>query len=129
MTIRQRLRAVWLDESGAVSSSWYGLTFEKYFSGAHTEDMESTNVSSLLVTDTHAPAFDTDDFRDDIDNEVTGGSGYVNPGGKALPATPAWTVASPGAGQMAYDSPDQAWAASTITNAEAAVLFHSTGTD
>ena len=112
----------------AAQSSWYGLTFEKYFAGTHTENMESTNVSSMLVLDATTPAFDADDFRDDVDQEVATGSGYVT-GGEALPATPAWTVASPAAGQMAYDSPDQAWAASTITNAEGVVLFHSTGTD
>jgi hypothetical protein len=128
MTIRQRLLAVWLDETGAVQSSWYGLTFEKYFAGTHTVSMESTSVTSMLVLDASTPAFDVDDFRDDVDQEVVTGSGYIT-GGKNLPATPAWTVASPGAGQMAYDSPDQAWAASTITNAEAVILFESTGTD
>ena len=112
----------------AVQSSWYGLTFEKYFAGTHTVSMESTSVTSMLVLDASTPAFDVDDFRDDVDQEVATGSGYIT-GGKNLPATPAWTVASPAAGQMAYDSPDQAWAASTITNAEAVILFESTGTD
>ncbi len=112
----------------AVQSSWYGLTFEKYFAGTHTVSMESTTVTSMLVLDASTPAFDVDDFRDDVDQEVTTGSGYIT-GGKNLPATPAWTVASPAAGQMAYDSPDQSWAASTITNAEAVILFESTGTD
>ena len=112
----------------AVTSHWYGLTFEKYFAGTHTVSMESTSVTSMLVLDTSTPDSDVDDFRDDVNNEVVTGSGYIT-GGKNLPATPAWTVASPGAGQMAYDSPDQAWAASTITNAEAVVLFESTGTD
>ena len=82
----------------------------------------------MLVLDASTPAFDVDDFRDDVDQEVATGSGYIT-GGKNLPATPAWTVASPAAGQMAYDSPDQSWAASTITNAEAVILFESTGTD
>ena len=112
----------------AVTSHWYGLTFEKYFAGTHTVSMENVSVTSMLVTDSSTPAFDTDDFRDDVDAEVATGSGYVT-GGKNLPATPAWTVASPAAGQMAYDSPDQSWAASTITNAEAVILFESTGTD
>ena len=112
----------------AVASHWYGLTFEKYFAGTHTVSMESTTVTSMLVTDSSTPLPDADDFRDDVDAEVTTGSGYVT-GGKNLPATPAWTVASPAAGQMAYDSPDQSWAASTITSAEAVVLFESTGTD
>lgn len=122
------LRALWWDERGAVASHWYGLTYEKYFAGTHTVSMESTSVTSMLVLDASTPAPDADDFRDDVDQEVVTGSGYIT-GGKNLPATPAWTVGSPAAGQMAYDSPNQTWAASTITNAEAAVLFESTGTD
>ena len=122
------MRALWWDERGTVTSHWYGLTYEKYFAGTHTVSMESTSVTSMLVLDTSTPDSDVDDFRDDVDAEVATGSGYIT-GGKNLPATPAWTVASPAAGQMAYDSPDQAWAGSTITNAEAAVLFESTGTD
>ncbi len=125
-TIRERLRAIWQDERGTVASHWYGLTYEKYFAGTHTENMESTNVSVMLVLDASTPAPDADDFRDDVDQEVAAGAGYVA-GGIALGATPAWTVASPAAGQMAYDSPDPAWPSSTITNAEAAVLYHSTG--
>ena len=112
----------------AVASSWYGLTFEKYFAGTHTVSMESTSVTSMLVTDSSTPVFDVDDFRDDVDAEVATGSGYIT-GGKNLPATPAWTVGSPASEQMAYDSPDQSWAASTITSAEAVILFESTGTD
>ena len=126
MTLRQRLQAIWLDESGVVTSHWYGLTFEKYFAGTHTASMEATTVSVMLVTDSSTPAPDVDDFRDDVDAEVAAGSGYTA-GGKALAATPAWTVASPGAGQMAYDSPDPNWPTSTITSAEAAVLYESTG--
>lgn len=128
-TMRQlyaTLRALWWDERGAVASHWYGLTFEKYFAGTHTASMEAVTVASMLVLDASTPLPDADDFRDDVDQEVAAGSGYTA-GGKALPATPAWTVASPAAGQMAYDSPDQSWAASTITNAEAAVLYESTG--
>ena len=120
-----RLCLLWQDERGAVASSWYGLTYEKYFSGAHTENMESTNVSVLMTTDTYAPNSDTHAVRSDVTNEVTG-AGYTT-GGQALGATPSWTVASPLAGQMAYDSPNPAWPASTITSAESAVLFQSTG--
>ena len=109
-------------------SGYYGLTLEKQFKKTQAGDMESTTVSVMLVTDAYTPAYDTHDFRNDITNEVTAGSGYTA-GGKALAATPAWTVASPAAGQIAYDSPDPAWATSTITDAMAAILFWSTGTD
>ena len=113
----------------AVSSSWYALTIEHLFKKTIAGDMESTNVSVLMVTDSEVPNFTTHDFRDDIAQEVAAGSGYTT-GGKALAATPSWTIGAPAAAdRIFYDSDDPAWAASTITNAEAAVLFYSTGTD
>jgi len=108
------------------ASGYYGLTLEKQFKKTVSGDMESTSVSVMLVTDSYTHAYDTHDFRADITNEVTAGSGYTA-GGKALAATPTWTVASPAAGQIAYDSADPAWATSTITDAMAAILFYSTG--
>jgi hypothetical protein len=113
----------------AVSSGYYAPTLETQFKATVGGDMESTNVSVLMVTDTHAPDFAGDAFRNPaIDNEVSGG-GYSS-GGKALAATPTWTIGAPAAAdRISYDSGDPAWATSTITNAEAAVLFYSTGTD
>jgi hypothetical protein len=91
--------------------------------------METTSVSVLMVTDTHTPDFAADAFRNPaIDNEVSGG-GYTS-GGQSLAATPSWTIGAPAAAdRIFYDADDPAWAASTITNAEAAVFFYSTGTD
>jgi hypothetical protein len=113
----------------AVSSGVYAPGLETQLKKTVAGDMESTNVSVLMVTDTHAPDFAADAFRNPaIDNEVSGG-GYTS-GGQALAATPSWTIGAPAAAdRIAYDSDDPAWAASTITNAEAAVLFYSTGTD
>jgi len=113
----------------AVSSGVYAPGLETQLKKTVGGDMESTNVSVLMVTDTHAPDFAADAFRNPaIDNEVSGG-GYTA-GGKALAATPSWTIGAPAAAdRIAYDSDDPAWTASTITNAEAAVLFYSTGTD
>lgn len=108
------------------ASGYYGLTLEKQFADTLGQNMESTSVWVMLVTDAYTPAYDTHDFRSDITNEVTAGSGYTA-GGQALQATPAWTVGSPAAGQIAYDSPDPAWATSTITDAMAAILYHTTG--
>ena len=108
------------------ASGYYGLTLEKQFKGTTAGDMETTDVSVMLVTDAYTHAYDTHDFRADITNEVTAGSGYTA-GGKALAATPSWTVGSPAAGQIAYDSADPAWATSTITDAMAAILYDSSG--
>jgi len=114
----------------AVSSGVYAPTLETQFKKTVAGDMESTNVSVLMVTNTHVPDFAADGFRNPaIDNEVAAGSGYTA-GGKALAATPTWVIGAPAAAdRIAYDSGDPSWATSTITNAEAAVLFYSTGTD
>ena len=114
----------------AVSSGVYAPGLETQLKKTVAGDMESTNVSVLMVTDTHAPDFAADGFRNPaIDNEVAAGSGYTA-GGKALAATPSWTIGAPAAAdRIFYDSDDPAWASSTITNAEAAVLYYSTGTD
>ena len=108
------------------ASGYYGLTLEKQFKGTQAGDMETTDVSVMLVTDAYTHAYDTHDFRLDITNEVTAGSGYTA-GGIALAATPSWTVGSPAAGQIAYDSANPAWATSTITDAMAAILYDSSG--
>lgn len=108
------------------ASGYYGLTLEKQFKKTQAGDMESTSVWVMLVTDGYTHNYDTHDFRADITNEVTAGNGYTA-GGKALAATPSWTVGSPAVGQIAYDSDDPAWATSTITDAMAAILYHTTG--
>jgi hypothetical protein len=111
------------------ASGYYGLTLEKQFKGTAAGDMETTDTSVMLMLDTYTHDYDADDFRADLTaTEVIGGSGYVV-GGKALAATPSWTVASPAPDSMAYDSDDPAWATSTITDAMAAVLFDSSGSD
>jgi len=116
-------------------SGCYGLTLEKQFGSGSAGDMETTDVSVMLVLDAYTPAYDTQEFRDPgitttpgASPEVIEGAGYTG-GGKALAATPSWTVTSPGAGQIAYDSADPAWATSTITDAMAAVLYDSSGLD
>jgi len=109
------------------ASGYYGLTLEKQFKKTQTGDMESTSVYVMLMLDAYTHNYDTHDFVADLSaNEVAAGSGYTA-GGKALAATPSWTVGAPAAGQIAYDSADPAWATSTITNAMAAVLYHTTG--
>ena len=109
------------------ASGYYGLTLEKQLIDTAGFSLENTVISAMLVTDGYTPNFDTHDFRNDVTNEVTAGSGYTS-GGQSLAATPALTVATPAATQINYDSADPAWASSTITDAMAAVLFRSTGT-
>jgi hypothetical protein len=109
------------------ASGVYGPSFEKMLLDTFAVTLASTAHSSLMVTDTYAPNFETHDFRDDITNEVSGG-GY-SAGGIALGATPTITLGSPSAGSIRWDFANPAWAASTITSAMAGITFHSTGTD
>ena len=114
----------------AAQSGLFGLTIEKAFKGT-LPDIESTNVYASLWLDTIAASFDSDTNTDSLDhttNEVVDGSGYTN-GGKALPAPPALTVATPAATQINYDSDDVSWASSTITNAMAAILYYNDAND
>ncbi len=109
------------------ASGYYGLTLEKQFKSTSAGDMETTDTAVMLLLDAYTPDFDVEDFRADLTaNEVATGSGYAT-GGIALAATPSWTVASPAAKSIAFDSANPAWGASTITNAMAAVLYDSSG--
>lgn len=58
----------------AVSSGLYFLTWEKFAIDTAGESLEAEDHTGHLVTDTHTPAFDTDDFHADLDNEITGGN-------------------------------------------------------
>ena len=110
------------------ASGVHGKTLEKQLLDTLGVTLASTTWSMLMVTDTFAPAFDVDAFRNPaIDNEVSGG-GYTA-GGQSLAATPTITLGSPTAGRVRWDFADPAWAASTITSAMAGITFHSTGTD
>lgn len=92
---------------------------EKLLNNTLAESWEDDDNVIGLVTDTHTPDFDLDDFMDDIDNEITGGN-YAR---EAL-ITTELTIA---AGVIKFDAADTLYdngAADdvTITNAEAA--FH-----
>lgn len=106
----------------AVSSGGYALTFEKMFIDTAGQSLEAETHKCLMVTDTHTPDFNLDDFRDDVDNEVSG-TGY-SAGGKAYDTTEL-TISG---GIITYDAADVAWTGSTITSAEAAILYFNVGT-
>jgi hypothetical protein len=106
------------------ASGLYGLTLSKQLQDTLGKDMNSeTNTYVLLVTDAHTPDFDAHDFRNDITNEVTAGSGYT--AGGTLMAGTTLTVSTNGT--LIYDGNDVSWATSTITDAMAAVGYFTTG--
>ncbi len=102
-----------------IASGLYFLSFEKMFIDTLGESLEAEDQVIVLVTDTHAPAFDTDDFHADLDNEISGG----NYSSEALTSTEI-TVTT---GTLKFDGADTKYdngAADdvTITNAMAAIL-------
>ena len=113
----------------AVASGIYPLTIEKFLlSTLSAESWEGTDNYLGLVTDTHTPDFQLDDFVDDIDNEITGGN-YAR---ETMDTSVALTVEAGGVlkwttANVVYDNAggDDV----TITNAEAAFMGFNVGTD
>lgn len=99
----------------------YALTWEKMFIDTAAQTMEAETHKEGLVTDTHAPDFDLDDFFDDVDNEVTG-TNYTT-GGVAVTGTE-WTIAT---GLMTYDATDVVYSNVTISNAMAGIFYFNVG--
>lgn len=85
-------------------------------------DFDTDTFKTMLVTSSYAPNKDTDDFRNDVTNEVTG-TGYTA-GGNAC----AMTVAAIDTvnDRIEITMGGSSWATSTIT-AAAAVIYKSRG--
>jgi len=82
----------------------------------------TSNINVMLVTSSYTPNQDTDDFQNDVTNEVEG-TGYVA-GGTVLSGG---TVTQDDTDNEAvYDASDVTWGTSTIT-ARGAVLYKATG--
>lgn len=108
------------------SSGMYGLTLEKMFIDTSGQSLEAETHNGMLLLDSYTPAFDTHDFRADIDaSEVTGTTNYTA-GGQNLTTTEV-TVGSVAAGIVAWDFDNPAWASSTIPNAMALACYFDTG--
>lgn len=108
----------------AVSDGLYFLTVEKFLIDTAGESLEAEDHTGHLVTDTHTPAFDTDDFHADLDNEITGGN-YT----EDTLTTTEITVA---AGVLTYDHDDAVYDNGgaddvTIANAEALIMATNVG--
>lgn len=102
----------------AVSSGLYFLTFEKIFIDTLGESMEAEDNELGLVTDTHTPAFDTDDFAADLDNEISGGN-YAREAITSTELTVSSGVAKLDAADTVFDNSGSDDV--TIADAEAAV--------
>jgi hypothetical protein len=100
---------------------WYGLATENLARGLI--DLEGGAIKCALTTVTYVPAQDTDEFYDDISNELPTAGGYTA-GGQALTGQAlSYTAIS---NIMAWDFNNPTWLASTFT-CRVAVLYLDTG--
>ena len=106
-----------------VAAGAYALTFEKMFIDTAGQTMEAETHKQLLVTDTHTPDFDLDDFRLDIDNEITGTN--YSQGGVACTGTE-WTIAT---GLMTFDMVDTVYSNVTIATVMGGCFYFNVGAE
>lgn len=91
--------------------------------GSNIINLTTDTIKVALTTSSYSPNIDTDDFFNDITNEVSG-TGYT--AGGATLTTKSITVDT--TNDRAYlDADDTSWPSSTITNARYAVIYKSTG--
>jgi hypothetical protein len=86
-------------------------------------DLLSDTIKVALTTVTYVPAQDTDDYFDDVTNEVPGTGNYTSGGQQIANDTLTYTS---GTNVMKYDGDDMSWASSTIANARVLVIYDST---
>lgn len=116
-------RAVYAIAGGAVTAFWYGNAFVSVFN--KLIDIDTDAIKTMLTTVSYVPNQDTDDFKNDVTNEVSG-TGY-SAGGTTL-TTPV-SAYTGGTNVWNFDTDDALWSTSTIT-ARIAVVYDSTpGTD
>lgn len=85
-------------------------------------DFDSDTFKTMLVTSSYTPNKDTDDFRNDVTNEVTG-TGYTAGGNSCTMTVAAIDTTND---RIEVTMGGSAWASSTIT-AAGAVIYKSRG--
>lgn len=100
---------------------WYGTALEKMAEGSI--DLDTDTFKLMLTTSSYTPNQDTDDFRNDVTNEV-GNSGSYSAGGATLSGGTFAYDAGSNEYRIAWTSP--AFTSATIT-ARTAVIYKSRG--
>jgi len=86
-------------------------------------DLGSDTIRVMLVTSSYTPDQDAHEFKDSVDNEVTG-TGYTAKGETLTTPT---VTANDSTDKGVFDADDVTWGSSTIT-ARGAVVYKDTGT-
>jgi hypothetical protein len=107
----------------AVTAKWYGVPIKNQYDGTAVVDWNTDTMKVAQTTSSYAPAQDTDDFFNDVTNEITG-TGYTAGGAALGTLTATYDTAS---NEIRLDAADTQWTSSSFT-ARIAVVYKSTGT-
>lgn len=103
----------------AVTGKLYGNLFETVFRGEI--DWDDDTIKVMLTTSSYTINQDTHDYKNDVDNEVSG-TGYTATGETLASKTSTYTG---GTNTFALDAANTTWTTSTIT-ARIAVVYDAT---
>ena len=106
-----------------VTAKLFGLLFTSLWN--KEIDYDTDIIKVMLTTSTYVPAQDTDDYKNDVTNEVTG-TGYTATGEALTSKTVTYTA---GTNKHVLDAADTTWATSTITARIAVIYDSSPATD
>lgn len=104
----------------AITAKLYGSLFLQAFNEEH--DLLDDTLKVMLTTSGYTPAQDTDDYKNDVTNEVSG-TGYSAGGATLGSKTLTYTALT---NKTVLDAADVQWPSSTIT-ARTAVIYNATG--
>lgn len=109
----------------AVTSKWYGKALEGQYgtTAARRVDWATDTIKVALCTSSFTPNQDTQDFYDDLSNEVANGNGYTT-GGATLGTKSVNYDASTNV--MSLRAAASTWSAATFT-CRYAVVYKDTG--
>jgi hypothetical protein len=107
----------------AVTAKWYGVPIKNQYDGTAVVDWNTDTIKAALTTSSYSPAQDTDDFFDDVTNEITG-TGYTAGGASLGTLTATYDTTS---NEIRLDAADTQWTSASFT-ARNAVIYKSTGT-
>ena len=103
-----------------MASGIYGPLVRDAFTNAKAFALNASDAVDLdLLSDTHTPAFDTDDELADLDNIVTG-TGWA---GALNLTSPTFAIAS---GYATFDAADVSESSTTLTGVEGCALWDDT---
>ena len=106
-----------------VTGKLYGLLFTSLWN--KEIDWDTDVIKVMLTTSTYVPAQDTEDYKDDVTNEVSG-TGYTATGETLTSKTVTYTA---GTNVHKLDAADTTWSASSITARIAVIYDSSPATD